>query len=138
MNFLIFQERFIQNPDTFRTQGIFRTLSNIYDQTFCKNSYLVHFLIFCETVLVYISKNGTFQPYISGSNFPSSKSKKNPLLKCFLYFEKWNFLAPSLKNLYFRKELAVNQKFLIFLFEHNQKRKKFLIPFLMNKRNFLN
>ena len=44
--------------------------------------------------------------YISGSDFPNSKYKKNPLLKSFLYFGKWNFLAPSLKNLlYFRSNL---------------------------------
>ena len=41
---LIFQERYIQNPDIFttssifRTRGKFRTLSNIYDGTFCKNT----------------------------------------------------------------------------------------------------
>ena len=34
------------------------------------------------------------------------KKKKNTLWKNFLYFAKWNFLAPSLKNLLnFRKEL---------------------------------
>ena len=33
--------------------------------------------------------------YISESNFPSPKSKNNPLLKSFLYFVKWNFLAKS-------------------------------------------
>ena len=32
-------------------------------------------------------------------NFPSSKNKKNPLLKCFLYFGEKNVLAPSLKKL---------------------------------------
>ena len=48
-----------------------------------------------------------FQETETRSNFPSSKYKKNPLLKSFLYFGKWNFLAPSLKNfLYFRKEPA--------------------------------
>ena len=42
--------------------------------------------------------------YISGSNFPSSRNKKNPLLKSFLYFGKLNSLVPSIKNfLYFRK-----------------------------------
>ena len=45
-------------------------------------------------------------------NFQAQKMKKKALLKCFLYFgEKWNFLAPGLKNLYFRRELpkAENQ-----------------------------
>ena len=41
------------------------------------------FLIFQETEL----------SYISGSNFSSPKSKKNPLLKSFLYFAKWSFLV---------------------------------------------
>ena len=57
---------------------IFRTLSNIYDGTFCKNSYLVHFLS------------------------PSSKNKKNSYV--FLYFWNWNFLGVILINfLYFLK-----------------------------------
>ena len=47
--FFIFRERYIQNPAIFRsksisrTRGKFRTLSNIYDGMFCKNSYLAHF-----------------------------------------------------------------------------------------------
>ena len=54
---------------------------------------------------------GTFKPYISGRNFPSSKNKKNPLIKSFLHFDKWNFLATSLKNfLYFRKKLEKEKK----------------------------
>ena len=44
----------------------------------------------------YISANS----YISGSNFPSSKTKNNPPLKNFLCFEKWIFLATSLKSYY--------------------------------------
>ena len=32
-NFLIFQERYIQNPGIFRTRDIFKTLTNIYDGT---------------------------------------------------------------------------------------------------------
>ena len=36
----------------------------------------------------------------------NSKNEKIPPLKCFLYFQKWNFPVVSLKNLlYFRKEL---------------------------------
>ena len=48
--FLIFRERYTQNPgkfrtrSIFRTQGSFRTLSNICDRTFSKNSCLAHFL----------------------------------------------------------------------------------------------
>ena len=71
----------------------------------------------------------------------SPKNKRNPLWKNLLYFGKWNFLTPSLKNfLYFRRENArpENQKFLIFLFKHKWKRKKFLILFLIKKQNFLN
>ena len=104
---------------------------------FCKNSYIAHFLastlkIFSEKTLFYFGKRkwsflALYISYISGSNFPSSKSKKNPLVKSSLYFEKWNFPAPSLKNLYFRRELAIseNQKFLKFHFKHNRKRKSF-------------
>ena len=33
--------------------------------------------------------------YILGANFTSSKNKKNLLRKNFLYFGKWNFLAPK-------------------------------------------
>ena len=70
---------YIQNPGIFRFRDLFRTLSYIYDRTFCKNIRLAHFLILCETELFYISGNETFQPYISGNNFPSSKGKKTQL-----------------------------------------------------------
>ena len=53
-------------------------------------------LIFQEKSLKKIFKfQETELSYISGSNFPSPKSKNNPLLKSFLYFVKWNFLAKS-------------------------------------------
>ena len=71
--------------------------------------------------------------YILGRNFSSLKNKKAPLWKFFLYFRKWNFVAPSLENfLFFRRELAKpeNQNFPFFFF--------FLIPFLKKKQNFLN
>ena len=55
-------------------------------KSFAKNSYLAHFHIFCETEL----------SYISGSNFPDLKSKKNPLLNSFLYLRNRNL--KSLKN----------------------------------------
>ena len=68
---------------------------------FWKQKSRKKFFIFQETEL----------SYSSGSNFQSLKSKKNPLLKNFSYFGKWNFLAPSLKNfLYFRRELAKPEK----------------------------
>ena len=66
---------------------------------------------------------------LSGSNFPSLKNEKKPLLKRFLYFRKCIFLPSSLKYfLYFREELArpENQTFLILLFKHKRKRKIFL------------
>ena len=65
-----------------------------------------NFLIFHETF------------HISGSNFPSSKNAKNSLWQNFLFFKRWKFLPPSLKNFfYFRRELEKpkNQKFLTFL-----------------------
>ena len=117
-------QKHIQNLDLFRTRDIFRTLTNICDGKFCKKkkkkllSALSYFLA-----------------------FPSSKSKKNPLLKNFLYSRKSNFLTPGLKNfLYSRRRLSMpkNQKFLIFLFKHKRKRKKFLTLFLIKKQNFLN
>ena len=48
---------YIQNSDKFRTRSIFRTRgifkipSNIYDGMFCENSYLAHFLILPEMKL---------------------------------------------------------------------------------------
>ena len=78
-NFLIFPERYIQNPSIFRTRcifrtliylepwhiqnhgifrtrGIFRTLSNIYDGMFCRNSSLALFFIFPEIELSSLSE----------------------------------------------------------------------------------
>ena len=188
--FLIFRERYIQNPSVFRTSGIFRTLSDIYDEKFSKNSYGVRFsapvskffpknslyflkknpLIFRNLNFSYISgkeysepwHNGTFLYFrkgeyyngtllyfwkwsflilyfsISGSNFPCSKNEKKKLLKCFLYFGKWNFLASSLKNfLYFRRELArpENRKKFILVFKRKRKGKKFLILFLIKEHD---
>ena len=69
------------------------------------------FLIFGETETP--KKFLIFQEtsYISGSNFELKKILKNPLWKNVLYFGKWNFLAPSLKNfLYFRREFAKPEK----------------------------
>ena len=116
----------------FRIKSIFRTMvyleleaySEHYQtstiESFEKTRYLVHFLIFCEAELIYISGNKTFQPYISGSNSPNSISKKNPLLKSFLYFGKQNFLAPSLKY-YFMRELVI--------FSHISTKEKCFLPF---------
>ena len=41
------------------------------------------------------------------SNFSRLKNEKNPLLKSFLYFEKWNVLAASFKSFlyHFRSDL---------------------------------
>ena len=59
--------------------------------------------------------------YILGGIFPSSKNKKKPLRKNFLYFEKWNFLATRLETFsYFRRELANPEK----------QTKKFVINFI--------
>ena len=63
--FLIFREGYIQNPI------VFRTLANIYDRTFCKNSYLPHFWTQARNIkkfLIFSQK------------------------KLFLYFSKRNFL----------------------------------------------
>ena len=70
------------------------------------------FLIFSQKKAFLIFRNGNpekfflFQEtaYISGSNFPSPKSKKNPLLKSFLYFgEKELSSGKSNKLLIFQK-----------------------------------
>ena len=85
--------------------------------------------IFLKESFPYISRNENLEKtlYISGSNFPNSKNKKNPLLKRFLNFRKWTFLAPNLENfLYFRNELTKPEN------------REFLIHFLMKKQNFLN
>ena len=85
--------------------------------------------------------------YISGSNFPSSKSKKNPLIKSFLYLGKWNFLASSLKIFLIFQEAtwkAWKSKISHFLFverelfKHKHKRNKFLLLFLIKKQDILN
>ena len=83
---------------------------------FLKRKLLLYFGKWKPWKILYISGNKNpeiklfiFQEtelsYISESDFSSSKSKKNKLLKIFLYLAKCNFLAPSLKNsLYFRRE----------------------------------
>ena len=87
--------------------------------------------------------------YTSGNENPKkllifqevSKNYKNPFLKCLLYFGKWNFLAPNLKEkLYISEETckACKSKKIILVFKHKRKRKKFLMLFLTNKQNFLN
>ena len=197
-NFLIFRERYSQNPGTFRTRSISRTrdifwtLSNIYDGTFCKNIYLVHFsawapkknaprenvftprkensnsyiktfpifsqkravfifqemetpkkflfflkrklflyfmnrkprkkfLLFQETELSYISGNRNPKKLFifQEVTFRTWKNEKYPLLKSFIYFCKWNFLAPSFKNFsYFRREFEKpGNEFLFTVFE---------------------
>ena len=68
--------------------GVFRTLSNAYDELFCKNSYLAH---------------------ISASTFKIFPEKRPALIKfhlfylkrdLLLYFQKWNpvLFSPSSKN----------------------------------------
>ena len=59
--------------------------------------------------VLYISRNGSFLYfrkwktfYILGSNFPSSKNEKNPLLKSFLYFRKQNFLVSVERKKFFK------------------------------------
>ena len=48
----------------------------------------------------------SYFPYVSGKNFPSSKSEKRLLWKDFLYFRKWNFSSPKFKKLlYFKRDL---------------------------------
>ena len=98
---------YIQNLGKFRTRSISRTrdifiaLPNIYDGTFCKNSYLAHFSV------------------------QDPKIKKNvPRENLNFEMEKWNFLTLILRNflyffkrkpsLYFRKQNP-RKNFLYFL-----------------------
>ena len=48
----------------------------------------------------YISGNGNPKKslIIQEVTFRARKVKKNPLLSCFLYSEKWNFVSPTLKS----------------------------------------
>ena len=72
-------------------------------------SNIKKFFIFQETEttkkISYTLGNGIFL-YFQKWNFPSSKNKKNRLLKGFLSFGKWNLLAANLRNfLYFKRNL---------------------------------
>ena len=86
---------------------IFQELSSSNIKKFLIFSQKKAFLIFPEMEL-YILRNGnpeknlyisgTELSYISGSNFPGSKSKKNPLLKSFLYFREMKLSSPKPKK----------------------------------------
>ena len=58
------------NHDIFKTEIYSEHCQTSSIESVAKNSYLARFLVLCETELF----------YISGSNFPGLKSKKNPLL----------------------------------------------------------
>ena len=57
----------------------------------------------------YISRNGTFYPYIYFTfqelTFRARKIK-SPTLKKFIIFQEMKLSSPKLKNLYFRKKIA--------------------------------
>ena len=94
-----------------------KEISGLEKRTTEKKPLSKSFLYFLETpVLIFWEtkfstlKNKKFQKKI----FASSKNKNNPVLKSFLHFVKWNFLARRMKRfLYFRRGLAKleNQKF---------------------------
>ena len=76
----------IHNYDIFRTRGIFRTLPNIYDGTFCKNSDLA----FPKKLSCILGNGkGAFQPYISlifqGRTNKVPKTNKKSASKKFLF-----------------------------------------------------
>ena len=57
-------------------------------------------------LLNYIFGNGTFGLIFQEETFRAEKVKLTYSEKNFLYFRKWNFLAPSLKSvLYFKMNL---------------------------------
>ena len=106
------------NHGIFRTQGIFRTLSNIYDGTFCKNSYLVHFLIFQKMVLSSLSE---FRK--------QKKKKKKNTLKKFI-FKEMELSSSRLKKLFMFQERTCNiwkiKNYLYFFSNKSAKEKSFL------------
>ena len=105
--FLVFLERNIQNP------VIFRTLSNIYNGTFYKNSYLVHFQLKLKKIkkIHHEKKFLLFQEMkLSGSN----------IKKILIFSQKKAFLIfPKIEPCTFQPKLeilenSVLRKFLIF------------------------
>ena len=92
-----------------------------------KSSY-----VFLKESFSYISGNGNLRkdPYISGNGNP----KKATLKKSLLIFQENELSNLKLKKLPWPE----NQTFLILVFKHKRKRKKFLILFLIKKQNFLN
>ena len=62
--------------------------------------------------------------YISGKNFPNLK-KNNSLLRSFLYFGIWDFLAPNLKRFYISGgnfKVSSLKRFLIFFLRFLKKK----------------
>ena len=105
----------IQNHSILRTWGIFRTLPNIYDGTFCKNSYLEHFLIFRKMKL---------------SSFSELEKWKEPTLKKLLIFQKMELSSSSFIKLFMFQERTCNiwkiTNFLYFVSNISAKEKSFL------------
>ena len=92
LHFLIFQKT--ESPQKFLIVSRKKAFL-IFPETETSKKFLHfkkgNFLIFQETE--------TLKSFLySGSNFLCSKNEKNPLLKCFLCFRKWNFLASRLKS----------------------------------------
>ena len=79
----------------------------IFQEIELSGSYIKKALIFSQKKTFLIFRiTETLKPYILGSNFSSSKNKKNTLKK-FLTFPKMELSSPKAKNgLYFRRELA--------------------------------
>lgn len=67
--FFKFQGTYIQNPGMFRIRDIFRTLSNIYDERSCKNSYLAQFLALTLKTFLYFK-------FLTFTNFSPRKVKR--------------------------------------------------------------
>ena len=128
-NFLIFRERYSQNPGTFRTRSISRTrdifwaLSNIYDGTFCKNIYLVHFSAWAP------KKNAPRE-----NVFTPRKENSNSYIKTFPIFS-------QKRAVFIFQEMETPKKFLFFLkrklFLYFMNRKPEKNSFYFKKRNFL-
>ena len=102
-NFLVFRERYIQNPAIFRTRSIFRNLVCSKPETYsehCQTSTIEHF--------AKIATWRTFQAMLINKSTPG----------------KWNFLTLTLKNfLYFLKRK-------LFLYLTRRKPRKKILIFL--------
>ena len=90
------------------------------------------------TEISYISRNGSFFSYISGTNFPSSKNEKKHTLKKFLYFGDMELSNPKLKKPYISEEtcMAWKPKKIYISFHIQTQKKKVFYTFPYEETKF--